>query len=137
MPSFRTNTHPHRGFDPSVASARSGDSGVTSIASTNGSPLPSAGACHAVAQRNSVLKNVVVGIGQDGYSYFGDLPNPDSTNPTPRPPPVSNQKRWIKLFANNSKCNRVWSKTKKVKCFVQVLHLPECFRTFYAERGNH
>ena len=124
------------GFDPSVASARPGDSGVASVASTTVSPLPPAGACHAFAQRNRVSNNAVVEIGQEDHSYFGDSPNPDPTNPTPRSPPhLSNQKRWIELFANNSKCNRVWSKAKKVKCFLQVLHL-SALKFFLHEEGG-
>jgi hypothetical protein len=53
----------------------------------------------------------------EGYSYFRDLPNPNSEEDSPR----SHEGDFAALFAHNARCSRQFSKQKKADTFCAAL----------------
>jgi hypothetical protein len=56
------------------------------------------------------------GVGE-GYNYFGNLPNPDPEDNSPR----SHEGDFAALFSYNTRCSRRFSKQKKVDIFCAAL----------------
>ncbi len=53
----------------------------------------------------------------EGYNYFGNLPNPDTENDSPR----SHEGDFAALFSRNTRCSSRFSKQKKVDIFCAAL----------------
>jgi hypothetical protein len=53
----------------------------------------------------------------EGYSYFGNLPNPNLEDNSPR----SHKGDFAALFAHNARCSHLFSKQKKVDIFCTAL----------------
>ncbi len=53
----------------------------------------------------------------EGYNYFGNLPNPDPEDNSPR----SHEGDFAAFFSHNAKCSRQFSKQKKVDIFCAAL----------------
>jgi hypothetical protein len=53
----------------------------------------------------------------EGYNYFGNLPNPDPEDNSPR----SHKGDFAALFSHNARCSRQFSKQKKVDIFCAAL----------------
>jgi hypothetical protein len=53
----------------------------------------------------------------EGYNYFGNLPNPDPEDDSPR----SHEGDFTALFSHNARCSRRFSKQKNVNIFCAAL----------------
>jgi hypothetical protein len=53
----------------------------------------------------------------EGYNYFGDLPNPDPEDDSPR----SHEGDFAALFSHNARCSHRFSKQKKGDIFCAAL----------------
>jgi hypothetical protein len=102
-----------------AAAAAAASSEVTPISASSRKSAPEGipGNVSIAATRAFIDAAVLADDNAEGYNYFGDMPNPDPEDHSPRD--ISGE--FISFFVLSRKCQKTYSKGRKINTFYEAL----------------